>query len=204
KRQRSGGPAAAFAAAGWVAAGYLLVACGAVVYACGGPMRVDVVSAAWRLPLLVAAVCAYCVWRARGSPVPRSPRLCCGERAEVSVRAGLAGVVALCGAGAALLGVALLRRPGAVQHSFPQLTESVPGRFGMLLLAVALAPNAVLWAVAYGLGPGFTLGAGSVVSPLGTEGTAGMLAQLPPFPLLVAVPETGAGGPAVWCLAGAV
>ncbi|WP_223243304.1 DUF6350 family protein, partial [Streptomyces sp. CBMA123] len=64
---------------------------------------------------------------------------------------------------------------------------------GLLLLTVALLPNAVLWGAAYALGPGFEVGAGSLVSPGGTR-----LGPVPDFPLFALLPQEGPGG---WRLA---
>ncbi|MGW2872071.1 cell division protein PerM [Kitasatospora sp. NPDC001225] len=64
---------------------------------------------------------------------------------------------------------------------------------GLLLLALVLLPNAVLWGAAYALGPGFAVGAGTVVSPVGTA-----LGPVPEFPLFALLPADGPGG---WRLA---
>lgn len=77
---------------------------------------------------------------------------------------------------------------------FLQLTEGWSGRFAVLLLCLSLLPNAAVWAAAYGLGPGFTLGVGHVVSPFSSAPAP----MLPPFPLLAAVPDEGAGTPLNW------
>ena len=62
---------------------------------------------------------------------------------------------------------------------------------------LAYAPNAVVWAASYAIGPGFTLGNGSIVSPAATE-----LGALPVIPLLTAVPDVGPGGVShLWWLA---
>ena len=58
-----------------------------------------------------------------------------------------------------------------------------------MLGQLAYAPNAVVWAASYAIGPGFTLGNGSLVSPAATE-----LGLLPSIPLLTAVPDVGPGG----------
>lgn len=61
------------------------------------------------------------------------------------------------------------------------------GDYVMYALAmVAVAPNAVLFASAYLLGPGFAIGTGTVVSP-----TAVALGPVPAFPLLAALPGDG-------------
>lgn len=54
------------------------------------------------------------------------------------------------------------------------------------LVGLAFVPNAVLLGVAYLLGPGLAVGAGTVVSP-----TAVALGPLPAFPLLAALPDSG-------------
>lgn len=58
----------------------------------------------------------------------------------------------------------------------------------VVLLAVSLAvlPNATLFSSSYLLGPGFSVGGGSLVSP-----TAVVLGPLPMFPLLAALPDGG-------------
>ena len=62
---------------------------------------------------------------------------------------------------------------------------------------LAYAPNAIVWAASYAIGPGFTLGNGSIVSPAATE-----LGALPAIPLLTAVPDVGPGGVShLWWLA---
>ena len=70
---------------------------------------------------------------------------------------------------------------------FATLSRSLePGAIGSVLLLVtqlAYLPNAILWAIAYTLGPGFAFGAGTMVTPTGAA-----LGQLPAFPLLAALP----------------
>lgn len=61
------------------------------------------------------------------------------------------------------------------------------GEVAMYLVASALLlPNAALFGGAYLLGPGFTVGVGTLVSPTGVA-----LGALPMFPLLAALPEDG-------------
>ncbi|WP_228941752.1 DUF6350 family protein [Nocardioides sp. Leaf374] len=52
--------------------------------------------------------------------------------------------------------------------------------------SLAVVPNAVLFAASYLVGPGFTVGVGTLVSP-----SAVVLGPLPMFPLLAALPDTG-------------
>ncbi|WP_407560654.1 DUF6350 family protein [Streptomyces sp. 184] len=191
----------------WVACGYLAVAGGVTGYALAGPLQAAPLSVALVVPLTVAAATAAGVWSAAGTPAVLLPRRWHPEaadaragaapRAEAAARAGAAGVVALLGGGALLCGVALVMHAAVAQEHFLSLSTTVSGRFGVFLLAVALLPNAAMWAAAYGLGPGFAVGAGSTVAPLGA---AGYPVQ-PAFPLLAAVPGEGPGGPLTWAVA---
>ncbi|MEU3328288.1 DUF6350 family protein [Streptomyces albus] len=219
-RAAAGAGHGATAVAGWVSGGYLLVTAAAVAYASGGPVEAEPLGTAWRLPLFVAAVTGLCAlhhtrrravveaWAAVSARLPEAPRarlsgvrrLLTRSRVVVAVQAGGAAVVVLCATGAFLLLVALMWDLGAVLRAFPALTGSASGRLSLLLLTVALLPNAVLWATSYGLGPGFTLGGTGVVSPLATTGNP----HLPPFPLLSAVPDDGSGGVLACCAAAVV
>jgi hypothetical protein len=59
------------------------------------------------------------------------------------------------------------------------------------VLSATVAPNAAVFSGAYLLGPGFTVGVGTLVSP-----SAVLLGPLPMFPLLAALPDAGA--PPAW------
>jgi Family of unknown function (DUF6350) len=109
-----------------------------------------------------------------------------------SVIIGMTGALGLLTVGGALLGaVSLATHLG----QFDTLSRSLePGAIGSLLLLItqlAYLPNAILWAVAYTLGPGFAFGAGTLVAPTGAA-----LGQLPAFPLLAALPAGVHGTPA--------
>ncbi|WP_406124427.1 DUF6350 family protein [Streptomyces canus] len=192
-----------------VVLGYLPVAAAAALYASGGALRPSWVSTCVCLPVLVMGAAGVGVWTAYGRPSdavdgvlvllpPAMRRLVLGAdaRARLSsaARAAGAGISVLVGGGAVLLGVSLVAHGAATQASFLQLTEGWSGRFAVLLLCLALAPNAAVWAAGYAVGPGFVLGAGHVVGPLSSDPAP----MLPSFPLLAAVPEAGLGGPPHW------
>ncbi|MDT3396256.1 DUF6350 family protein [Streptomyces sp. B1866] len=200
------------AAFGWVTAGYLLVGLAVVPYAAGGPLHVAPLSALPCLPLLTAAAVAVGVWAALDRPpVPLPARArqvlerlparvrahCTRPRLAAALRAAASAVLILLGGGALLTVVALVGHAPAVAAAFPQLTGTWSGRFAVLLLSVALLPNAAVWGAAYGLGPGFTVGAGGVIAPVG----AAAHPALPPFPLLAALPTGGGDGPVAWSAA---
>lgn len=188
-----------------VVLGYLPVAAAAALYASGGALRPSWVWTCVCLPVLVMGAAGVGVWTAYGRPsdavdgvlvlLPRGMRrLVFGAdaraRLAVAARAAAAGISALVGGGAVLLGVSLVAHGPATRGSFLHLTEGWSGRFAVLLLCLTLVPNAVVWAVGYAVGPGFVLGAGHVVGPLSSDPAP----MLPPFPLLAAVPEAGLGG----------
>ncbi|WP_455749733.1 cell division protein PerM [Nocardiopsis dassonvillei] len=82
----------------------------------------------------------------------------------------------------------------ALAMSLPEVVETTrvlgPGLVGgALLIVVQLAylPNAVVFAVCYALGPGFAVGAGTVVAPTGVS-----VGALPMLPMLAALPSNGA------------
>ncbi|MGC0205741.1 DUF6350 family protein [Streptomyces levis] len=195
-----------------VVLGYLAVAAPAALYAAGGVLRPAWVSAGVCVAVVTVVAAGLGVWSAYGRPggplrrllgvLPggvRSLVLAPDGRPGVAARAAAAGLAVLLGGGALLVAVSLAWHGGAAQSSLLRLTEGWSGRFAVLLLCVALVPNAAVWGAAYALGPGFALGAGHAVGPLSSAPAP----FLPPFPLLAAVPEAGAGTPVHWA-AGAV
>lgn len=182
-----------------VLCGYLGVATLATVYAAAGPMPADPISAGWHVPLVAVLAAAGGVWAAKGRPLapPRLPRrwpagvrrALARPRYALALRAGAAGALVLLGGGALIVGASLVWHGAEVKGSFLALTGVWSGRFAVLLLALALLPNAVVWAAAYALGPGFALGSGASATPLGFTGPP----ALPRFPLLAALPAEGPG-----------
>jgi len=83
---------------------------------------------------------------------------------------------------------------GAITVSFGEirrLTDALdPGFIGGLLLLIVEAlylANAAIWSLAYMAGPGFAVGAGTLVAPTGVK-----LGAVPSLPLLGALPSSGA------------
>lgn len=99
------------------------------------------------------------------------------------VAAVLACLGVLAAAGALLAGASLvvhLHEAALLQRS---LGAGPIGTLLLLLLQIGYVPNAVVWAIAFALGPGFAFGAGTVVAPTGAA-----LGPLPALPLLAALP----------------
>ncbi|MEU7020133.1 DUF6350 family protein [Streptomyces sp. NPDC046203] len=177
-----------------VTGGYLLVAAVVVIYTEAGAFPADLASAGCWTPVTVFAAACAGAWTAHGRPLP-------GQGAPVAaVRAAGYALAALLGAGALLVVGSLLWHVGDVQVSLGGLAGEWSGRLTVTLLALTLLPNAVVWGVAYGLGPGFALGTGALVGPLGPLGHTAAPAA-PDFPLLAAVPGPGPAGWPQWATA---
>ncbi|MFG2886346.1 DUF6350 family protein [Streptomyces sp. NPDC048297] len=201
-----------------VVLGYLGVGAAVALYCSGGELRPEWDWVTTCLPSVAAGAAGAGVWSAHGRPrepllslllsllslpLPPGPvrrRVSEGEARAwlgTTVRAAGAGTAMLVGGGALLLAVSLVWHGDDVRGAFPQLTEGWTGQFAVLLLGVVLIPNAAVWSASYALGPGFALGTGHTVDPLASHPAP----LLPPFPLLAAVPDAGAGTPLNWAAA---
>lgn len=119
------------------------------------------------------------------------------SRGWVVARAVVAAQLVMLVAGAAVLVVGLGTHLSRVVALHEALQPGTAGGIALLLVQLAFAPNALVWSASYALGSGFSLGAGSVVAPAGTE-----LGILPGVPLLGALPSPGPGDlVALWWLA---
>ncbi|QHY97677.1 hypothetical protein SSPS47_21460 [Streptomyces sp. S4.7] len=195
-----------------VAGGYLLVGGAVVLYARGGVLSTHTFGTALELPLVPLLSAAAGVWVASGRPLsplldrlsrpgradtaPAPAAVAAGRRrrAVVAMRSATAGTAALLGGGVFLVLCSLLWHADAAQETFLQLAAAWSGRVAVLLLSVALLPNAAVWGASYALGPGFALGTSATVTPLAVTGSP----ALPPFPLLAAVPAEGPGMVVTW------
>lgn len=113
------------------------------------------------------------------------------RRLDPALRAGLAGAARI-GLGAAsltvaaaavVLAVAFLVRYAEIIRLYESLHGEVLGGAVVTVAELALLPNLVVWTASWLVGPGFALGAGSVVSPIGTT-----LGPVPAVPVLGAIP----------------
>ncbi len=117
-----------------------------------------------------------------------------GLRARVpeTVRAVAVGALSVLllvlAAGAALVVVALLLDLGEAANVLSRLHPDAAGAGLYTVVVAGVAPNAALLGSAYLLGPGFAVGTGTLVSPAMV-----VLGPVPAFPLLAALPATGAG-----------
>jgi hypothetical protein len=103
--------------------------------------------------------------------------------ASAALRAG-AGAVALVLVVSALTVTArLIFGYAEIIRLYEALHAEVVGGLAVTALQLALVPDLVIWAAAWFAGPGFAIGTGSQVSPLGTA-----LGPVPALPLFGAVP----------------
>ncbi len=110
-------------------------------------------------------------------------------------RRGAGAVLALLGVAAILLALRLLVNFSSVMDLFIGLNPGWSGILGIIVLTLGYLPILVVWSAAYIVGAGFSIGPDVMVSPF-IPVTAPT--QLPPFPPLVAIPETA--GALAWTL----
>ncbi|TCO65467.1 DUF6350 family protein [Actinocrispum wychmicini] len=103
------------------------------------------------------------------------------------LRAGLLGLAALVGIGAALFLLGLATSFATANALFTRGAPGAGNGLGMFLLSAAYVPNAVVGGMAFAVGPGISIGH-LTVTPLHFTG-----GPLPAVPVLAALPESGAG-----------
>lgn len=152
-------------------------------------VQVTLMDALVRPALFLAAGLAIAAWTGSGEA---------GGKKLGPLRPGTAfwvvrsGFVAGLGAVVAVLGVAAVVVAGLLVFSFAQvigLYEALqPGFLGIVVISIgqlALLPTVIVWVATWLVGPGFTLGSGALVSPLGTN-----IQALPTLPILGILPNT--------------
>jgi hypothetical protein len=111
-----------------------------------------------------------------------------------SIVMGMLGSVGvLVAAGAVLAGGSLAVHLAEVRAASDALAPGPTGAALLLLAQLAYVPNAIVWAIAYTLGPGFAFGAGTFVAPTGSA-----LGTVPIFPMLAALPGGARPGAQGW------
>jgi len=103
--------------------------------------------------------------------------------------AGVGSVAAVIGVAAVTVAVLLVVSFSPVVSIFEALQ---PGAMGIIALGVsqfALLPTVIVWTALWMVGPGFSLGTGALISPLGTT-----LQAVPALPLLGIVPQSVPAG----------
>lgn len=108
-----------------------------------------------------------------------------------AVRGAAVATVALTGASAVGIAVMTLLRGGEVVALFEAAHVDALGAAMLTLGHLAYLPTLIVWAASWLAAPGFALGAGTSVSPAGTE-----LGVVPGIPVLGLVPENSS----IWML----
>jgi uncharacterized protein DUF6350 len=103
--------------------------------------------------------------------------------ALAAVRAGAAAVTIVLAVSALAVTARLVLGYADIIRLYEALHTEVVGGIAVTALQLALVPDLVVWAAAWFTGPGFAIGTGSQVSPLGTA-----LGPLPALPLFGAIP----------------
>ena len=176
------------AVAGFTLAGYVATVMGISILVPGSVGRPTVAVAA---VLMAALALQSALWRGRARPPAWWLRL--AGRTPTFVASGIrAGAAAL---GALVLVAVVLTALGLVQGvvTILELHEALePGRLGTVALVLgqlAYLPTLVVWSLAWVMGPGYSVGTGTIFSS--TEVVSG---PLPAVPLLGTLPEPGDPG----------
>jgi len=116
---------------------------------------------------------------------PGLPRADAVLRAAIggALRTGVASVALILGLSAIAVALLVVGHYGELIRLYEALHTGVVGGLALTLAQLALLPDVVVWAASWFAGPGFALGTGSHVSPLGTA-----VGPVPAIPLLGAIP----------------
>lgn len=103
-----------------------------------------------------------------------------------ALRAGSAATAIVIGLSALILALLIFGNYGAIISLYEQLQTGVAGGVALTIAQLAFLPNLVIWLMSWLVGPGFAIGTGSAVSPIGTA-----LGPLPGVPLFGVIPAHG-------------
>jgi hypothetical protein len=152
-------------------------------------VQIAVLDALVRPALFLAAGLAIASWTTPEKNDVNALESLLPTSAFLIVRSGL---VAGTGSVLAVIGLASVAVAGLLVFSFAEVIgfyEALqPGVIGVVILSIgqlAFLPTIIVWAATWFVGPGFTLGTGALVSPLGTN-----IQVLPTVPILGIVPSS--------------
>ena len=161
--------------------------------------RSDIAAASIPQALLASFMIAF-VAAGLGAARALAPWAQLGALMSSLTRSMLVGTVGslsvLTAAGAMATALALAGEVHRFGDVYRLLDPGVVGAGLLLLAQIAYLPNAIVWAIAYMLGPGFAVGAGTVAAPSGS-----VLGAMPAFPLLAALPAGSHGSGPGWLAA---
>lgn len=102
---------------------------------------------------------------------------------RIAATGGTGAVALILVAAAAAVAIMLGVNYAHVISLYEAVQSGLLGGVALTIAQLAFIPNLIIWAASWFIGPGFALGTGSAVSPLGTT-----LGPLPAIPLLGALP----------------
>ncbi|MFB2582543.1 DUF6350 family protein [Herbiconiux sp. P15] len=102
----------------------------------------------------------------------------------VALRAGTVAATAVVGFSAVAMAIILVTNFSPIVSLYESLQAGVLGGITLTVAQLALLPNLIVWTASWFVGPGFALGTGTAVSPLGTQ-----LGLVPSLPVLGALPQ---------------
>ena len=170
---------------GLLATIYALSGLGVALAAVTPSVRPDPWSAALCTGVVALVAGGYGVLRASGL-LSTVPGLLPPQAAPV-LRGALGGLAVMVTGGALLAATTFIAHAGQIGSLWSALGPDPAGGVLLLIVSCALVPNAVLWACAYAVGPGFAVGIGTTVAPTGV-----ILGAAPALPILGALPGAGA------------
>lgn len=104
--------------------------------------------------------------------------------ATAALTGGIGAASVVMAVSAVLVAVILLLSYAKIISLYEGVHAAVLGGIAITVGQLAFLPNLVIWAAAWLVGPGFAIGTGSAVSPLGTS-----LGPIPAIPILGALPS---------------
>jgi len=109
-----------------------------------------------------------------------------GDRGLVALvfRGGAIAAAGVIGVSAVAMALILVFNFSSIVALYESLQAGLTGGISLTLAQLALLPNLIIWTASWFVGPGFALGTGSAVSPLGTQ-----LGLVPSLPVLGALPQ---------------
>jgi hypothetical protein len=105
------------------------------------------------------------------------------------LRGGVASASLVIAASALAVAVLFLANYAAIISLYESIHAGILGGIALTIGQLAVLPNLVIWGASWLIGPGFAMGTGSSVTPLGTT-----LGPIPAIPMLGALPAPGALG----------
>ncbi|GAA2240569.1 DUF6350 family protein [Herbiconiux moechotypicola] len=102
----------------------------------------------------------------------------------IALRGGAIAAGLVLGFAALAMAIILVTGFAGIVALYESLQAGLVGGITLTLAQLAMLPNLVVWTASWFVGPGFAIGAGSAVSPLGTN-----LGLVPALPVLGALPQ---------------